>query len=544
MPRKDLSPLDRFSYPGIDIFGGKKPTDEEAKSRILYCIENLPDDINCLLYRLTYRKRDQILQKVSIDIHSKMWEIAILKNEERTSPNDHLNVIKATNLFSIPIIETLLETSLRYYLSMVEEPNDALPRETHAVVKKALEELLEKKEKVELKKFQTLLNSLSNQKSLELLETVFKGAHVDLIEVMKRLRRPSELDTNIFFDLFISMMNSISKVLLLTRINLEVMLAEQGRKRKEEITAVVENPYASKITEMIEAVWEHRQSFYLLVFELKGKRGQFYRKNFQKNLNEIIPKAYGENVEFSVVQTGPGTFFVNIIGKQNIGMGALFKMMNETPEIKRAVPDIAVTFIEPSLFDKKLMEYQKGFKKFLNEVVVNSILSHLMEGLSNIRDFPKRDNIMIACGKIIIDSEKFEEITPEELSATQNTHIYDLGEVTEFKEVDLGVRTIVDPLAEVRALEMQLAEERNPETQEEKGTRNEKPYQDATKRTEETKPIRAKDLIQGQNNTAKGESSSETGESPQNEDSGIIIIEEDFIDQESPLFEEREAYIN
>lgn len=545
MTRKDLSSLDRFSYSGIDLLRERRPTDAVVKSKILSCIENLPDEINLRLYRLSENKREQILHKVSAEIQSKIMEIVILKNSERTSPEYHPNIMKAANLFSMPIVSTLLETNLRYHLSMVEEPDSRLPIETQNVIQKALAELSEDKNKTEIKNFQELLNSLSKPMSLELLGRVFQGAHLDLTEIMKRLKRPNELETNVFFDLFISMMNSISKVLLLTRIKLELMLVEEGRKRKEEITAVIENPYASKITEMIETVWENGQSFYLFVFEMKGKRGQLYRHNFEKNLNKLISEVYGANIEFSIVQTGPGTYFTTIIGKHNIDLCTLFNKMNHTPEIRRALPDIAMTFIEPSLYDKKLEEYKGEFNEFLDEVVVNSILSHLREGLSTIRSTHKGHTLQIACGEKVFDSENFKEITPEQLSATQITHIYNLGEITEFKEVELGVRTVVDPLAEVRAIEMQLAEERNPETQEEKGTRNEKPSQDTPKRTEETKPIRAKDLLQGLNNTAKAESSGETGESPQNDISGIIIVEDPIIQEEDiPLFEEREVYIN
>ncbi|MDX9971010.1 MAG: hypothetical protein RBS56_03850 [Candidatus Gracilibacteria bacterium] len=550
MPRiQDLSALEEQPINGIDIEKPKGSTDASIKARILSFLEFIPEEIQTRLYRLSDNKRDDLLNEIASDIYAKIMDIKIFKNAEKTTPANHRNIFKAINIFSPAIIEVLLEINLRYRFSMLEEKKDNLPIETRPIVKKALESLLDKKDYKELKKFKELISKIPENEKLEVLKNVFEGAHLDLTQIMTKLKRPIELDSNVFFDLFISMMSSVSKALLLTRMGLEVILHDTGRKRKEEITAVSRDPNTSGLLDLIESIWDNNQNFYLFTIELNGKKGHFYRQRFKENLNSILKHLFGSvSKNYTLVQTGPKKYFLSIISENESDMREFFNEMAKNDIIQRSRPDVAMTFIRPHLFDEKLRKFKGHFRKFLNEVVIESIMSHLQEGIDTLEKPEVRTKgIKIACGSLMLNEENFSEVSPEELSATQITHIYPLTDFTVVAAFDDGFPTLVDPLAEIRALEMEKMEERKPsdgrKTVEEntanlvKKSKTQDSRCEETRKArprpiqlEETKPVKAQDLIQGIKDTANATTTPETGEMPQEEDSSIFIIQEEPMD--------------
>lgn len=491
----------------------KGPDDEKIERFIYEIISELDTDLLIRLSSLPPSKREDLKKEVALFAHTQMVNLAILQSNSNPKKFHFEEVRKITNFFSREILLKMVDIYLKYKLSLMSEPvKERILPGMSKVTQKSLKFLTEESSDPIILEITKKLINLDQDVFFRILDSVQKSVSADLVDFQKLCTRPENMSIDLFVKLIQVILTPLSKILLMTRLELELYCLEESRPKYDGVTRLMKMPSTNELIEEIKLHWENNLSQNIFMFRTSSLTESEHLQYIDEiaKLKNIFLEGKVRFIRLSESRT-----LLTITGEKDLNSLVSFVENLETMEINKVYkPKVSFTFLDPPLYDNKWLNYKGEFDTFISEVVIDTLYRHLGEGMEKAFSIKDKE-FVLACGYDEIDSSDFEPQKMQYLSKTRISWQEDLSGAThivrnppKYPEIQPGEATnpqipsrlkakkrdeitLVDPSTEERARTMYLHTEDK-----------EKPIKISDYHvTEETRVINAGDLIRGLQDT-------------------------------------------
>jgi len=406
----------------FSILEGKIPTDRKIKEEILTYLDLVDESLLFKLRSLPLNTQKDIEHEMAYYIYSQFLNLSIFKQEEDTTNISHNNVRIAINHFSAPIIMTLIETYLSYTLAKkVAETKISSTKEIDSMISRSFDDLLYS-EKRFIKKIIEEILTLPEDLKNSILKTSKSGASQDVLQSLLKAKRSGLASTEERIELLLSLLPAISKTMLSTRLELAISLIKENSQETQEITIINRPEFAENFLDHLKNFWLSDQSFHLFLIDTESENYDLFRKKILSLKSEFL------SLESVFIETEIG-IIIQIPNTEMHNLKAFVESIEKDKDLSDLRTKVAYSFFNKKLFLNKFREYGENLELFLDEIVFETIITHLREGKA-LSESSLENKTIIACGKEIISSSDFKYGNEDNLSLTQLSYIEDLAELT------------------------------------------------------------------------------------------------------------------
>jgi hypothetical protein len=396
----------------------KGPTIELTKEELSDLFPFIDSSIKDNFLKLPDNVQDEIEDKMYLFVYSQFLSIYIFKHYEESTPIGHDNIRNIINYFSPEIAITMMETYLRARLCLREYDNPEIP-----------DLICERVEKIVLS-----MSDDTNQRVIEVMERfeqleyskkrkTIKRVKIDLLKTRNKLINANKLLTNLEIDSLNSFIQSISKTFFEARINL-IDLRDDSKDSDDTIVEI--DMPDEEINEFIES-WERRKKIHFLVLRSgseKEKLSEFF---------EIIKEQTFEYLsnESTTTINLDGDIFIKIPNAETHDIKGFIEELLDNKKLEKYELKIAYSLFDKSHFAERQRQSNKDVKTFIQDIVIDSILNHLIKGMKNAYS---KSGAIVASGSEILTADAFSYKEKERLEATVLTTLIPLMSFEAFDE--------------------------------------------------------------------------------------------------------------